>query len=99
MSNTSDVLVLNEIAGISGHAENLSAHDTGTVCSSRLPIPLFGTRFAYKPITTRYSHGKPETKLMTSENSGKPNVLRKAPIRETSVRRREMIDQMKPNFI
>jgi len=36
---------------------------------------------------------------MISENSGKPNVMRTAPIRETSVRRREMIDQMEPNFI
>ena len=36
---------------------------------------------------------------MNSENSGKPNVMRTAPIGETSVRRREMIDQMEPNSI
>ncbi len=36
---------------------------------------------------------------MISENSGKPNVMRTAPIDETSVRRREMIDQMEPNSI
>jgi hypothetical protein len=40
--------------------------------------------------------------MMNSENSNTTNVMRAAPIRETkneSVRRREMIDQMEPNFI
>src|SRR6266487_326237 len=59
ISPTSEGHILNGLAGISGHTENLSAHDTGTVHSSRLPTSLFGTRFAYEPITTRYFHGKP----------------------------------------
>ncbi len=37
--------------------------------------------------------------MMDSENSGKTNVMRAAPIREPRVRRREMIDQMELNFI
>ena len=40
--------------------------------------------------------------MLISENSGTTNVMRTAPIRETrnkSVPRREMIDQMEPNFI
>jgi len=37
--------------------------------------------------------------MKNSENSGTTNVMRTAPIRETSVRRKEMIDQMEPNFI
>jgi len=59
ITGTREVLILNKIAGISGHTQNFSAHDTGTVHSSRLPIPRFGTQIACEPITTQYFQGKP----------------------------------------